>query len=132
MPYNIRLVSAHLNNNSIVRSIELDDAFATCTNKEDGWKLGLVYFVDRVLYSHDANSKVDMYLFSLVEREKDFFKYLLVRSPLRGHSLDWTRTGPPSNVLLSLEKRNVKKDGVPKYTTEAKYTVYSYGIALQY
>ena len=32
-------------------------------------------FVDGVLYSHEPNSKVDMDLFSLVEREEDFFKY---------------------------------------------------------
>ena len=32
-----------------------------------------MYFVDGVLYSHDANSEVDMYLFSLVEHEEDFF-----------------------------------------------------------
>ena len=68
-----RLVSTYLNNSSIVRSQELEDAFVACNDKEDAWKLGLVHFVDGVLYSHNANSKVDLYLFSLVEHEDDFF-----------------------------------------------------------
>ena len=73
MPDNTRLVSTHLNNSSIVRSQELEVVFVACNDKEDAWKLGLVHFVDGVLYSHDANSKVDMYLFSLVECEEGFF-----------------------------------------------------------
>ena len=92
VPDNTRLVSTHLKNSSIVRSYELEAAFAACNNKDDAWKLSLVHFVDGVLYSHDANSKVDMYLFSLVECEEDFLNILLVRSPLRWHFLEWTRT----------------------------------------
>ena len=34
---------------------------------------GSLYSDDGVLYSHDASSKVDMYLFFLVEREEEFF-----------------------------------------------------------
>ena len=34
--------------------------------------------------------------------------------------------------LKSLEKRNAKKNGDPKYIVKAKYTVYGYAIALQY
>ena len=34
--------------------------------------------------------------------------------------------------LKSLEKKNMKKDGHPKYTTEVKNTVYGYAIALQH
>ena len=73
MPHTTRLVSIHLNNSSIVRSYELEAAFTTCKDKEGAWKLSLVHFVDDVLYSHDPNSKVDMFLFSLVEREEEFF-----------------------------------------------------------
>ena len=72
---NIRLISTYLNNSNIVRFHELEDAFAACNDKEDPWKLDLVYFVDGILYSHDGNYNVDIYLFSLVEPE-DFFKYL--------------------------------------------------------
>ena len=73
---NTRLVHKYLNKNSSVRSQELESAFASCSDKEYAWKLGLVYFVGGVLYSHDANAKVDMYPFSLVKREDDFLKYL--------------------------------------------------------
>ena len=73
MSRNTRLVSTHLNNNNIARSYELEATFTAFKDKEDLWKLGLVHFVDGVLYSHDPNSQVDMYLFSLVEREEDFF-----------------------------------------------------------
>ena len=73
VPHNTRLVSTHLNNNNIVRSHELEAAFTACKDKENAWKLDLVNFVNGVLYSHDPNSKVDIYLFSLVEREEDFF-----------------------------------------------------------
>ena len=75
VPHKTRLVSTHLNNNSIVKSHELKVAFTACSDKEDALKLGLVYFIDGVLYLHEPNSKVDMYLFSLVEHEEDFFKY---------------------------------------------------------
>ena len=34
-----------------------------------------MHFIDGVLYSHDANAKLEMYIFSLVEHEEDFFKY---------------------------------------------------------
>ena len=59
MPHSIRLVSTYLNNNYIVKSHELEVTFAACIDKEDSWKLGLVYFVDGMLYSHESNSKVD-------------------------------------------------------------------------
>ena len=76
MPNKSRLISTHLNNNnSTVRSHELEADFSTCKDKEDVWKLSLVHFVDGVLYSNDANSKVDMYLLSLVGCEEDFLKY---------------------------------------------------------
>ena len=65
VPHSIRLVSTYLNHSSIVKSID----------KEDSRNLGLVYFVNGVLYSHNSNSKVDMSLFSLVESKEDFFKY---------------------------------------------------------
>ena len=59
-----RLVSTHLNNSSIVKSHELEVVFTTCKDEEDAWKLSLVYFINGILYSHEPNSKVDMYLFS--------------------------------------------------------------------
>ena len=37
-----------------------------------------------------------------------------------------------SLYMKAVEKRNAKKDGEAKYTTEAKYTIYGYAIALQY
>ena len=46
VPHNIRRVSTHLNNNIIVKSHELEAAFTACKDKEDAWKLGLVYFID--------------------------------------------------------------------------------------
>ena len=73
MPHSTKLLSTHLNNNNIVKSHELEVAFTSCTNKEDAWKLGFAYFINGVLYSHEPNSKVDMYLVSLVECEEDFF-----------------------------------------------------------
>ena len=74
VPHSARLVSPHLNYSSIVKSHELEVAFTGCTDKEDAWKLELMYFINGVLYSHKPNSKVDMYLFSLAECEEDFFK----------------------------------------------------------
>ena len=133
VPHSTRLVSTHLNNNSIAKSYELEATFTGCTDKEDAWKLGLVYFIDGVLYSHEPNSKVDMYLFSLVERE-DFFK-----CPFGRESFQRTLLGVDKHMvhLRSLymkvvEKRKAKKVGEVKYNPEAKYTVYGYVIALQY
>ena len=75
MPHRTRLISTYLNDSNIVKSHELEAAFSLLNDKDDAWKLGLVYFIDGVFYSHQPNSKVEMYLFSLVESEEDFFKY---------------------------------------------------------
>ena len=75
VPHSTRLVSTYLNDSNIVKSHELEVAFSACNDKDDAWKLDLVYFLDCVLYSHEPNLKVEMHLFSLVEREEDFFKY---------------------------------------------------------
>ena len=83
MPHNTRLVSTYLNDNSIVKSHELEVVFTACNDKDDVWKLGLVYFIHGVLYSHDPNLKVEIYLFSLVEREEDFFKYPFSKEPFQ-------------------------------------------------
>ena len=74
VPHNTKLVSTHLSNNNIVKSHELEAIFTAFKDKEAARKLGLVHFVDGVLYSHDPNSKVDIYLFSLVEHKEDFFQ----------------------------------------------------------
>ena len=126
VPKNIRLVDKYLNNSSNVRSQELELAFAGCSDKEDAWKLGLVHFVDGVLYSYDANAKS---IFLDLARGGFFLSNLLVQRALRGHLLDWM-VHLQSLYLKSLEKRNAKKDGGPKYTAEAKYIVYGYAIIL--
>ena len=50
-----------------------------------------VYIIDGVLYSHEPNSKVDMYLFSLVERRRTFSSTFFVGSPFGGYFLEWTK-----------------------------------------
>ena len=42
-------------------------------DEENIWKLGLYYFVNGVLYANKSQTKVHMYLFSLVENEEAFF-----------------------------------------------------------
>ena len=130
---NTRLVFEYLNNSSNVRSHELKAAFAGCLDQEDAWKLGMVHFVNGPLYLHDSNAKVDMYL-SLIECKEDFFKY-----PFGTESFKRTLIGLDKDIvhlrglyLKSLQKRNEKKEEGPKYTAEAKYTVYGYAIAFQY
>ena len=73
-------------------------------------------------------------LFSLIKREEDFFKYHFGTESFKRTliGLDKDMVHLRSLYLKSLEKRNAKKDGGPKYTAEAKYTVYDYAIALQY
>ena len=76
-----------------------------------------------------------MYLFSLVEREEDFFfKY-----PFGTKSFKRTFLGVDKGVvhlrslyIKAVEKGKANKDGEAKYTVEAKYTIYGYAIALQY
>ena len=58
VPHSTRLVSTYLNDSSIVKSYELEAAFLTCSDKDDAWKLDLVYFVDGLLYSHESNCKI--------------------------------------------------------------------------
>ena len=134
MPHSTRLVSTHINNNSKVKSHELEDTFTSCTDKEDAWKCGLLYFIDGVLHSHEPNSKVGIYLFLLVECEEDFFKY-----PFGRESFQRTLIGVDKDMIhfrslymKAVEKIKAKKAGEAKYTLEAKYTVYGYVIILQY
>ena len=61
----------------------MEVAFTGCSGKDDAWNLALVYFIDGVLYSHEPNSKVDMYIFFLVERDEDFFKYSFGRESIQ-------------------------------------------------
>ena len=82
VPHSTKLVSTYLNNNAKVKSYELEVAFYTYSDKEDFWKLRLLYFVDNVLYLHDANYKVEMSLFSLVESKEDFLQYLFGRESM--------------------------------------------------
>ena len=84
MSHSRRLVSIYLNDNSLVKSHEVEVAFRACNDKEDSWKFEIVYFIDSMLFSHKANSKVEMSLFSMVESEEDFFQVsFLVESPLK-------------------------------------------------
>ena len=59
-----------------------------------------MHFVDGVLYSHEPNSKADMYLFSLVEREEDFFQVLFWYGVLLADT-SWSRQGhgPPPKPI---------------------------------
>ena len=81
-PHSTRLVSTYLNDTSIVNTYALQATSAICTNKEDSWKLGLVCFIDSVLYSHEFNFKMDMLLFSLVESGEDLFNFCFGRESL--------------------------------------------------
>ena len=134
VPYSTKLISTYLNDNSITKSHELEVAFTGCSDKDDAWKLGLVYFIDGVFYLHKLNSKVDIYLFSLVEREDDFFKYPSGRESFQMILLgvDKDMVHIRSLYMKSVEKRKMKKVGETKYTLEVKYTVYGYVVALQY
>ena len=51
VPYSTRLAPTHLNNSNIVKSHELEATFIGCTDKEDAWKLGLLYLL-MVYYIH--------------------------------------------------------------------------------
>ena len=75
-----------------------------------------------------------MYLFSLVEREKDFFKYPFGTKSFKRILLRLNKDMVyfRSLYMKAVEKRKTKKDGEAKYTVEAKYMVYGYAITLQY
>ena len=134
LPHSTRLISTNLNDDIIVKWHELKAAFVICTDKKDLWKLGLVYFVDRVLYSHEPNSKVDLSLFSLVESDEDFFNFPFGRESFERIFLGLNKDMVHNRglYLKALEKRKTKKDGEAKYTAETKYTVYGFAIVLQY
>ena len=126
--HSTRLISTYLNDSNIVKSHELEAAFVACSDKDDAWKLDLVYFVDGVLYSHKSNLKVEMSLFSLVESEEDFFKYFFSREFFQRTllRLDKDMVHLWSLYIKVVEKRKNKKAEETKYTPEAKYTIYSY------
>ena len=67
VPHSTRLVSTYLNDNSVIKFHELEATFLAYSDREDSWKFRLGYFIDGVLFSYEANSKVEMLLFSMVE-----------------------------------------------------------------
>ena len=96
-----------------------------CTNVDDLWKLGLVYFVDGVLLTHERKTSIDRNLLSLVEDEESFFKY-----PWGKESYKKTFGSLKKDMGRIRELWRRSHDNKRKQV-EAKYTVYGFPLAFQ-
>ena len=57
--------------------LDLEDAFLSCQDVEDCWKLGLCYLVEGLLLADESWSKVNIDFLSFVEDEEFFFYNIL-------------------------------------------------------
>ena len=108
---------------------DLENAFVSCDDVEDGWKLDLYHLVENLLLADELTSKVNLDFLSFVEEEEFFFFFFNV---ILGA---WTHIIRLTLLLIKMVhyKRNyleqVRKN---KKVPEAKYATYGYFLALQY
>ena len=69
-----RLMETYMNNNIASKLTNLENAFLTCEDVEDCWKLGLCYLVESLLLADEPTSKYNLDFLSFVEDEF-FFQY---------------------------------------------------------
>ncbi|PON65886.1 Ulp1 protease family, C-terminal catalytic domain containing protein [Parasponia andersonii] len=120
MSSSMRLRETYLNNAANVRSGELEAAFLNCEEKEDVWKLGLYYLVDRLLMVQESSTKIMMDMLSFVENEEDFFNYPWGRR-------SYERMFPSLNRDMMHQRENyLQKMKNNKKAKEAKYTYWAY------
>ena len=63
----------YLNGDVALKLTDLENAFLSCENVEDGWKLDLSYLVEGLLLADEPTSKVNLDFLSFVEDEEFFF-----------------------------------------------------------
>ena len=70
-----RLVETYMNNDVTSKLTDLENAFLSCEDVEDCWKLGLCYLVENLLFADEPTSKVNLDFLLFVEDEEFFFQY---------------------------------------------------------
>ena len=113
-----RLVKTYINDDVAPKLTDLGNAFVSCDNVEDGWKLGICYLVEGLLLADEPTSKVKLDFLSFVEDEEFFFQYPWV--------LDlYYKTYTSVNKDMVHYKRNyLEQVRKKKKGPEAKYAIY--------
>ena len=70
-----RLVETYMNGDVDMKVTDLENAFLSCEDVEDGWKLGLCYLVEGLLLADEPTSKVNLDFLSFIKDEDFFFQY---------------------------------------------------------
>ena len=68
-----RPLETYMNGNVAPKLSDLEDAFLSCEDVEDYWKLGNLYLVESLLLADKPTSKVNLDFLSFVEDEEFFF-----------------------------------------------------------
>ena len=73
MSTNRRLVETYMNGDVAPKLTDLENAFLSCEDVDDGWKLSLCYWVEGLLLVDEPTSKVNLDFLSFVKDEEFFF-----------------------------------------------------------
>ncbi|XP_047306458.1 enhancer of mRNA-decapping protein 4-like [Impatiens glandulifera] len=124
------LVVKYFQSNMIVRIEDLHSRLMSCSDKEDAWKLGLVYLVCHYLFAINSKRIINIKLLSMVENIDTFLQFpwgkLSFRATLKGLNRDLKHL---RSIYLD------KKEGMSKKNKDknvsVSYTVYGFALALQ-
>ncbi|XP_047320813.1 uncharacterized protein LOC124924871 [Impatiens glandulifera] len=97
------LVLKYFKGKKDVRLKELEDIFVGCSDKEDSWKMGLIFLIYQYLFASDNRRKISLRIFHMVEDMEMFLQF------------PWGK------------KKNWNKKGICDVT----YTIHGFALAFQ-
>ncbi|CAL8167886.1 unnamed protein product [Prunus armeniaca] len=134
---NCSLKRKYFCNDKIVNLLEIEKAFVDCSDEDNVFKLGLVYFVVFVLLGCEKHVHIDMRYLKLAEDVEEFVKYpwgsvsyaKTNASLLRALCADYQRVQVPKNAAKT--KKSKKKEKTMATGRPREYHIKGFAFALQ-
>ncbi|XP_047312728.1 uncharacterized protein LOC124916037 [Impatiens glandulifera] len=121
------LVLKYFKGKKDVKLKELEDLFVGCSDKEDSWKMGLIFLIYQYLFASDNRRKISLKIFHMVEDMEMFLQFpwgkVSFRATLQGIDKDIKYL---RGLYLS-KKKNWNKKGV----CDVAYTIHGFALAFQ-
>ncbi|XP_047307373.1 uncharacterized protein LOC124910736 [Impatiens glandulifera] len=121
------LVLKYFKGKKDVRLKELEDIFVGCSDKEDSWKMGLIFFIYQYLFASDNRRKISLRIFHMVEDMEMFLQFpwgkVSFRATLQGIDKDMKHL----RELYLAKKRSWEKKGI----CDVAYTLHGFALAFQ-
>ncbi|KAL6288618.1 hypothetical protein ACE6H2_006128 [Prunus campanulata] len=134
---NCSLKKKYFCNNKTVSLSELEQAFIDCSDEEDVFKFGLLYFAVFVLLGSEKHVNIDMRYLKLAEDVEDFQKYpwgavsyaKTNSSLLRALCAEYQRVKVPQKAVKT--KKSAKQSNTMASGRPREYHIKGFGFALQ-